>query len=84
VLGWPERFATTEPHSSTTFEVVGNVGVALLVLAGALVAAERWPRPLAPLAAVGAMALTAYDLLTDTAMLAQANQLPNTVLSLLK
>jgi len=60
VLGWPERLATAEPHSSTTFEVVGNVGVALLVLAGALVAAERWPRALAPLAAVGSLALTAY------------------------
>ncbi|GIG22418.1 hypothetical protein Cch01nite_31420 [Cellulomonas chitinilytica] len=60
VLGWPERFATSAPHSSTTFEVVGNVGVALLVLAGALVAADRWPRALAPLAAVGSLALSAY------------------------
>ncbi|KQY41924.1 heparan-alpha-glucosaminide N-acetyltransferase domain-containing protein [Cellulomonas sp. Root137] len=60
VLGWPEALATTEPHSSTTFEVVGNVGVALLVIAGCLVVADRWPRVLAPLAAVGALALTAY------------------------
>jgi uncharacterized membrane protein YeiB len=62
VLGWPERMATAEPHSSTTFEVVGNVGVALLLVAGALVATERWPRTVAPLAAVGALALTAYTL----------------------
>ncbi len=60
LLGWPERLATSAPHSSTTFEVVGNTGVALLVLAGALAAADRWPRTLAPLAAVGSLALTAY------------------------
>lgn len=60
LLGWPTALATTEPHSSTTFEVVGNVGVALLVISGCLVVADRWPRVLAPLAAVGALALTAY------------------------
>lgn len=60
VLGWPAALATAEPHSSTTFEVVGNVGVALLVISGCLVVADRWPRVLAPLAAVGALALTAY------------------------
>ena len=32
LLGWPAALATAEPHSSTTFEVVGNVGVALLVI----------------------------------------------------
>jgi uncharacterized membrane protein YeiB len=61
VLGWPASLATAEPHSSTTFEVVGNVGVALLVIAGCLVVADRWPRSLAPLAAVGSLALTAYS-----------------------
>jgi len=60
VLGWPAALATAEPHSSTTFEVVGNVGVALLVIAGCLVVADRWPALLAPLAAVGSLALTAY------------------------
>lgn len=60
VLGLPTPLATSEPHSSTTFEVVGNTGVALLVLAAALVAADRWPRTLSPLAATGALALTAY------------------------
>jgi hypothetical protein len=61
LLGWPAELATSEPHSSTTFEVVGNIGVALLVLAGCLALAGRWPRLLAPLAAVGALALTAYS-----------------------
>ncbi|WP_315095021.1 heparan-alpha-glucosaminide N-acetyltransferase domain-containing protein [uncultured Cellulomonas sp.] len=61
VLGWPEALATAEPHSSTTFEVVGNVGVALLVIAVCLAVADRWPRVLAPLAAVGALALSAYS-----------------------
>ena len=60
LLGWPAALATAEPHSSTTFEVVGNVGVALLVISGCLVVADRWPRVLAPLAAVGSLALTAY------------------------
>lgn len=72
VLGWPAALATTEPHSSTTFEVVGNVGVALLVIAGCLVAADRWPRVLAPPAAVGALALTAYTVhIVVIAMLGQ-------------
>ncbi|WP_421732908.1 DUF418 domain-containing protein [Cellulomonas sp.] len=61
VLGWPAALATAEPHSSTTFEVVGNIGVALLVIAACLAVADRWPRTLAPLAAVGSLALTAYS-----------------------
>jgi uncharacterized membrane protein YeiB len=48
------------PHSGTTFEIVGSVGVALVVIAGCLVVAERLPRATFPLVAVGAMALTAY------------------------
>ena len=48
------------PHSGTTSEIVGSVGVALLVIAGCLVAAERLPRATLPLVSVGAMALTAY------------------------
>lgn len=48
------------PHSGTTFEVVGSVGVALVVIGMCLVAADRLPRVLFPLAAVGSMALTAY------------------------
>jgi uncharacterized membrane protein YeiB len=48
------------PHSGTTFEIVGSVGVALLVIAGCLVVAERLPTATFPLVSVGAMALTAY------------------------
>jgi len=48
------------PHDDTAFEVVGNTGVALVVLAVLLVAAERWPRALFPLVATGALALTVY------------------------
>lgn len=59
-LHWPTGLATSEPHSSTTFEVVGNVGVALLVITASLALADRWPGALSPLAAVGSLALTAY------------------------
>lgn len=55
--GW---LSGAEPHSGTTFEVVGSTGVALLVVAGCLGAAERLPRLTAPVAAVGALALTVY------------------------
>ena len=47
-------------HSGTTFEIAGSVGVAFLVIAVCLVAADRLPRVRFPLASVGAMALTAY------------------------
>ena len=49
-----------EPHSGTTFEMVGSTGFALLVVVACLVVAERLPRVTAPLAAVGALALTVY------------------------
>lgn len=48
------------PHSGTPFEVVGATGVGLCVLALALLAADRWPRTVEPLAATGSLALTAY------------------------
>ncbi|GEL95488.1 acyltransferase family protein [Cellulomonas composti] len=51
---------STQPHSSTTFEVTANTGTALLVVVACLLAAERFPRATNPLAAVGALALTAY------------------------
>lgn len=51
---------TTTPHSSSPAEVVANVGVVLVVLAACLVVGERAPRAVAPLAATGALALTAY------------------------
>jgi uncharacterized membrane protein YeiB len=48
------------PHSGTTLEIAGSTGVALVVIAVCLVVAGRLPRLTFPLAAVGAMALTAY------------------------
>ncbi len=52
-------FATTA-HANTWPEVLGNLGVAGLVLLACLVAAERAPALVAPLTATGALALTAY------------------------
>lgn len=49
-----------EPHADSTSEVVGNVGVTLVVLALALLAVRHVPVLVAPLAATGALALTAY------------------------
>ncbi|UZN04583.1 heparan-alpha-glucosaminide N-acetyltransferase domain-containing protein [Cellulomonas sp. S1-8] len=60
VLGATAGLLTAEPHSSTTFEVAGNVGTCLLVLAVCLAVGVRWPRALAPVSATGALALTAY------------------------
>ncbi|WP_189872482.1 DUF418 domain-containing protein [Streptomyces bluensis] len=51
------------PHSGTTFDIIGSVGIAILVIVGATVAMDRLPRlrRLAkPLIAVGTMSLTAY------------------------
>ena len=48
------------PHSGTTFEIVGSVGVALVAIAACLLVAERLPTATFPLVSVGAMALTAY------------------------
>ncbi|MDP5182923.1 heparan-alpha-glucosaminide N-acetyltransferase domain-containing protein [Blastococcus sp. BMG 814] len=49
-----------EAHSGTTFEVLGSTGFAVLVVVGCLVLTERLPRLTAPVAAVGALALTVY------------------------
>ncbi|MFF7870874.1 DUF418 domain-containing protein [Streptomyces qaidamensis] len=51
------------PHSGTTFDIIGSIGVAILVIVGATVLMDRLPRlrRLAkPVVAVGAMSLTAY------------------------
>jgi len=61
----PAWLLVAAPHSQTTFSIVGNTGVALLVAALCLTVATRMPRltRLArPVAAVGMMALTAYVL----------------------
>ncbi|WP_258052521.1 DUF418 domain-containing protein [Streptomyces sp. Ru73] len=53
------------PHSETTPSIVGNTGVALLVVAGCLIALDRLPvlrRVAAPVVAVGSMSLSAYVL----------------------
>lgn len=57
---WWARVLDGEPHANTAPELVGNTGVVLLVLVAVLVLAERLPRLVAPVAATGALALTAY------------------------
>ena len=51
------------PHSGTTFDIIGSLGVAITVIVGATVAMARLPRLrrlAAPIIAVGTMSLTAY------------------------
>lgn len=51
------------PHSGTTFDIIGSVGVAILVIVCATVLMDRLPllhRLAKPIIAVGAMSLTAY------------------------
>lgn len=52
--------AGAEPHSGTTWEIVGSGGLAVLVVAGCLVLADRLPLLTTPLRAVGALALSVY------------------------
>jgi len=54
------RLVDLEPHANTAPEMIGNLGVVALVLVVCLVTAERVPWLVAPLAATGALALTAY------------------------
>jgi uncharacterized membrane protein YeiB len=56
-LAW---LSGASPHSGTTFELVGSVGVALVVIGFCLVVADRLRTVIYPLASVGAMALTVY------------------------
>jgi uncharacterized membrane protein YeiB len=52
-----------EPHSGTTFDIIGSIGFAITVLVCATVAMERLPRLrklMSPIIAVGTMSLTAY------------------------
>ncbi|GKQ41389.1 membrane protein [Streptomyces sp. A012304] len=54
---------TAGPHSGTTFDIIGSIGVAILVIVGATVAMDRLPRLrrlATPVIAVGTMSLTAY------------------------
>ncbi|TWH28377.1 uncharacterized protein DUF1624 [Isoptericola variabilis J7] len=61
---WPtaDHLVLAGPHHDTTFEVVGSGGFAVAVLGLCLYAGTVGSRVLAPLAAVGAMALTVYSL----------------------
>ncbi|WP_405147084.1 DUF1624 domain-containing protein [Sphaerisporangium sp. NBC_01403] len=59
----PERLLVASPHSGTTFELVGNIGVAVLVIVlalGALAALPRLRRLASPVTAIGTMSLSAY------------------------
>ena len=60
-FGTPDgpAWASVAPHSNTAFELVGNVGVALLVI-GVCVLAVRPSRWTFPLLAFGSMSLTMY------------------------
>lgn len=54
---------TASPHSGTTFDIIGSLGVAITVIVCATVAMERLPRLrrlATPVIAVGTMSLTAY------------------------
>ncbi|MGH3804486.1 MAG: DUF418 domain-containing protein, partial [Pseudonocardiaceae bacterium] len=51
------------PHSGTTFEIAGNIGVAVIAIAGCVAATQLVPRfraAVRPVIAVGTMSLTAY------------------------
>jgi uncharacterized membrane protein len=51
---------TSEPHSSSGIELLANTGVVLVVVAVCLWLAGRFPHLVSPVAATGALALTAY------------------------
>lgn len=53
--------AGAEPHTGTTFEIVGSTGFAVLVILACLVLTDLVPVLVAPVAAVGALALTVYS-----------------------
>jgi hypothetical protein len=56
----PALLLVDSPHSGTPFEIIGSGGVALAVLATCLLIAGTAGRLLAPLTAVGALALSVY------------------------
>ncbi|KUL43519.1 DUF418 domain-containing protein [Streptomyces regalis] len=59
----PAGLLVASPHSETTLSIVGNTGVAILVITACLAAMDAFPRlrRLAkPVIAVGSMSLTAY------------------------
>ena len=56
----PAMLLLAAPHSGTPFEVVGAGGFALAVIGLSLLVSDRLRLLISPLAAVGALALTAY------------------------
>ncbi|MGW1895459.1 DUF418 domain-containing protein [Streptomyces sp. NPDC002004] len=59
----PQWLLVAAPHSQTTWSILGNTGVGLLVLAGCLIAVERSARLrrfARPVSAVGSVSLTVY------------------------
>ncbi|MCI4040146.1 DUF418 domain-containing protein [Streptomyces sp. TRM75563] len=61
--GAASELLTARPHSGTTFDIIGSVGVAILVIVCATVLMDRLPllrRTAKPIIAVGTMSLTAY------------------------
>lgn len=54
------RLLSSMSHTSTTPEILGGVGVSMVLLVGCLYVAERLPRLVSPFTAAGALALTIY------------------------
>ncbi|MEM6107821.1 DUF418 domain-containing protein [Mycobacterium sp. 050272] len=49
-----------EEHTGTPFEIIGGLGIAIVVVGCCISVANRIPRVVAPLAAMGSMSLTVY------------------------
>ncbi len=61
--GNPAGLLVASPHSEATLSIVGNAGVAILVITACLAAMDALPRQrrlARPVIAVGCMSLTAY------------------------
>jgi uncharacterized membrane protein YeiB len=59
----PDWLLVAAPHSQTTWSILGNTGVALVIITACLIATERSARLrslAAPVIAVGSVSLTAY------------------------
>lgn len=59
----PAGMLVASPHSEATLSIVGNTGVAILVITACLAAMDAFPRLrrlATPVIAVGSMSLTAY------------------------
>lgn len=61
-IAHPEFLLAARPHSGSSFELLGSLGVAVAILVLCLELADRFERPLLPLIKAGTMALTLYAL----------------------